>query len=73
MTVGALAVISILWSGPPVNSAVKGCAVVQKAPDAFLWLRKAPTNFEIVTRLRPGDLLFVELGHMRDSGQSFNL
>ena len=59
MTVGALAVISILWSGLPVNSAVKGCAVVRKAPDAFLYLRKAPANSEIVTRLRPGDLLFV--------------
>ena len=60
MTVGALAVISFLWSGLPVNSAVKGCAIAQKAPDAFLYLRKAPANSEIVTRLKPGDLLFVD-------------
>jgi hypothetical protein len=37
MTVGALAVISLLWSGQLVHAAVKGCAVVQKAPDTFLY------------------------------------
>jgi hypothetical protein len=60
MTVVALAVISILWSGLLANAAVKGCAVVQKASDAFLYLRKAPANSEVVTRLKPEDFLFVD-------------
>ena len=51
MTVGALAVISLLWSGQLVHAAVKGCAVVQKAPDTFLYLGKAPATSEVVTRL----------------------
>ena len=67
MTVGALAVISILWSGSLVNAAVKGCAVVQKAPDA-LYLRKAPANSEVVTRLRPGDFLFVDSARCETEG-----
>jgi hypothetical protein len=50
MAPGALAVISILWSVPLANAAVKGCAVVQKTPDAHLFLHKAPANSEIVTR-----------------------
>src|SRR5262245_27858985 len=37
MTVGALGAIAILWSGPLANAAVKGCAIVEKAPDAVLY------------------------------------
>jgi hypothetical protein len=60
MTVGALAVIPLLWSGQLVHAAVNGCGVVQKAPDAFLYLSKAPATSEVVTRLNPGDFLFVD-------------
>jgi hypothetical protein len=68
MTVGALAVIANLWSGPIVDAAVRGCAVVQKSPDAVLYLRKAPANSEIVTRLRPGDFLFVDSARCETEG-----
>ena len=68
MTVGALAVISLLWSGQLVNAAVKGCAVVQKAPDAFLYLGKAPATSEVVTRLKPGDFLFVDSARCETGG-----
>ena len=37
MTVGALAVIPLLWSGQLVHAAVNGCGVVQKALDSFLF------------------------------------
>jgi hypothetical protein len=60
MTVGALAVIPLLWCGQLVQAAVNGCGVVQKAPDAFLYLSKAPATSEVVTRLNPGDFLFVD-------------
>jgi hypothetical protein len=68
VTVGALAIISILWSGLLANAAVKGCAVVQTAPDAVLYLHKAPANSEIVTRLRPGDFLFVDTARCETEG-----
>jgi hypothetical protein len=73
MALGALAVISILWSVPLANAAVKGCAVVQKTPDAHLFLHKAPANSEIVTRLKATRLFVCRLGQMRDGRQSFNL
>src|SRR5947209_8560873 len=68
MTVGALAVIVILWSGPLANAAVKGCAVVQKAPDAVLYLHKAPADSEVVTRLKPEDFLFVDSARCETEG-----
>jgi hypothetical protein len=68
MTVGALAVISILWSVPLVNAAVKGCAVIQQAPNIPLYLHKAPANSEIVTRLKPGDFLFVDSARCETGG-----
>ena len=68
MTVGALAVISLLWSGQLVHAAVNGCGVVQKAPDAFLYLGKAPATSEVVTRLNPGDFLFVDSARCETGG-----
>ncbi len=52
MTAGALASHFILWSSPLAYAAVTGCAVVQKAPDGFGHLRKAPTNSEVVAQLK---------------------
>jgi hypothetical protein len=72
MTVGALAVIPLLWSGQLVQAAVNGCGVVQKAPDAFLYLSKAPATSEVVTRLNPGDFCLSTRPDAR-RGQSFNL
>lgn len=68
MTVAALASISIFWSGPLANAAVKGCAVVQKTPHAFVYLRKAPANSEVVRRLRRGDSLFVDTARCETEG-----
>jgi hypothetical protein len=68
MTVGALAGIALLSSGPLANAAVKGCAVVQKAPHGFVYLRKAPANSEVVTRLRRGDSLFIDMARCETEG-----
>ena len=68
MIARALAVISILWSGLLANAAVSGCAVVQKTPDGFLYLHKAPTNSEVVTRLKQGDFLFVDTARCETAG-----
>ena len=67
-TVGALAVISILGPGPLANAAVRGCAVVHKAPNGFVYLRKAPANSEVVTQLRRGDFLFVDTARCETEG-----
>jgi hypothetical protein len=66
--VGALAVISILWSVPVANAAVEGCAVVQKGSIPFLFLHKAPANSEIAARLKPGDFLFVDSAKCETGG-----
>ena len=72
MTAGGLAVISILWSGAVANAGVSGCAVVHKAPNGFVYLRKAPANSEVVTRLEQGDLLFVDTARCETEG-SFSI
>ena len=65
-------VISILWSGAVANAGVSGCAVVHKAPNGFVYLRKAPANSEVVTRLEQGDLLFVDTARCETEG-SFSI
>ena len=41
---------------------VPSCAVVTKTPDGFLNLRRAPTTrAPVVTKLRPGDRLYITL------------
>jgi hypothetical protein len=54
---GALSLVSIqayaCADGP-------ACAVVTKTPDGFLNLRRAPTaKAPVVTKLRPGDRLYI--------------
>jgi hypothetical protein len=45
-----------------------GCAIVTNTPDGFLNLRKAPTtNGAIVTKLRPGDFLYVDICQKNES------